>query len=107
VVPLEVEAAEAVNAADEAWRAYFWGKDRTYSHEQLERRYGPPGWPPLLYATAEEEISWKRIAKEYPHGRRIPGHLIDEHNQRFPKGPKSRSLQAVELQRDLETASKC
>lgn len=88
VVSLEIEAAETVNTADEAWRAYFWGKDRTFTHEQLERRYGSPGWGPLLYRTAEEQISWKRIAKEYPAGRRIPNHLVEEHNRLFPKGPK-------------------
>jgi hypothetical protein len=56
VAPEELEDEGA-----EAWRAYFHHADRSLTAAQLERRYGPPGWGPLLHATAAEEAREARL----------------------------------------------
>ena len=77
VVPLEVAAAASANEADDAWRRYFHGGDRTFTHEQLEARYGKPSWYALLYRTEAESVGIKRLLDQY-RPRPIPDSALSD-----------------------------
>eukprot|EP01035_Chromulina_nebulosa_P012743 gene12743-16984_t len=83
------------NDGDEAWRRHFWPEvyglprnSRTMAEldaesARLEALYGPPGWGPLLYASAAEEVGVSAILREYAP-RSPPSSAWEELRPRLP-----------------------
>ncbi|ESZ68171.1 hypothetical protein X727_23105 [Mesorhizobium sp. L103C119B0] len=77
VVPIEVAAAASANDADDAWRRHMHWGDKTFTHDQLEARFGRPSWSAMLYRTEAECVGVNRLLDKY-RPRCIPGTDLDE-----------------------------
>ena len=94
VVPIEIAAAESANEADEAWRRRLHWGDWTFTHDELEARFGKPSWPALLYRTEAESVGVKRLLDAH-RPRCIPPHELDDLYRQIgldPPGPKGATL---------------
>jgi len=76
-----IRVDECEPAADRAWRAFYWHGDRSCSHDELHRRYGEPGWSPLLFATHAEWRDWQNLFAEFVD-KRIPEYRLEELRRR-------------------------
>lgn len=100
---VQPDAAGDIDPAHEAWRDYFWGRYRGCperegrDRDKIEKKHGPCGLAPLLFAFVEEQRGWHALMAAC--GGRPGAREIAELKERLPLRKFTNELLAPSAQR--------